>query len=276
MRYGSLFSGIGGIDLGLDRAGMRSAPGRWRLMTTTPASSPSTGPTSPSSETYTTAAHTTWSQLTLLPVDFLASHSAWLGSDEARRMTVTSGRKCAVLCKSLSPVGCLVRMFLTSPDYISTQFRLTWKIWTTKSGRLVFRLQHSRPSTYATDSLFWPTPRASTGAQPKAGTVGPTGKTPDGKKRQVGLEYAVRMVERGVWPTPCAGDSKSRRTSERAKRIHSAGPTLTEVVWAAEGLTTGVLNPRWVEWLMGFPDGWTDLRDSATPSAPSSLSSSDG
>ena len=21
----------------------------------------------------------------------------------------------------------------------------------------------------------------------------------------------------------------------------------------------GTLNPRWVEWLMGFPDGWTDL-----------------
>lgn len=23
----------------------------------------------------------------------------------------------------------------------------------------------------------------------------------------------------------------------------------------------GKLNPTWVEWLMGFPDGWTDLRD---------------
>ena len=26
-----------------------------------------------------------------------------------------------------------------------------------------------------------------------------------------------------------------------------------------EKKTTGTLNPRWVEWLMGFPDGWTDL-----------------
>ena len=24
---------------------------------------------------------------------------------------------------------------------------------------------------------------------------------------------------------------------------------------------TGTLNPMWVEWLMGFPIGWTDLED---------------
>ena len=27
----------------------------------------------------------------------------------------------------------------------------------------------------------------------------------------------------------------------------------------------GQLNPMWVEWLMGFPIGWTDLGDSETP-----------
>jgi hypothetical protein len=27
----------------------------------------------------------------------------------------------------------------------------------------------------------------------------------------------------------------------------------------------GKLNPTWVEWLMGFPLGWTDLEDSETP-----------
>jgi len=27
----------------------------------------------------------------------------------------------------------------------------------------------------------------------------------------------------------------------------------------------GMLNPTWVEWLMGFPIGWTDLEDSETP-----------
>jgi len=27
----------------------------------------------------------------------------------------------------------------------------------------------------------------------------------------------------------------------------------------------GQLNPMWVEWLMGFPTGWTDLKHSETP-----------
>lgn len=34
------------------------------------------------------------------------------------------------------------------------------------------------------------------------------------------------------------------------------------------------LNPAWVEWLMGFPIGWTDLEGSATPSSPPSPSGS--
>ena len=39
---------------------------------------------------------------------------------------------------------------------------------------------------------------------------------------------------------------------------------------SGDGLATvagGALNPNWVEWLMGYPIGWTDLKDSATPSS---------
>jgi hypothetical protein len=27
----------------------------------------------------------------------------------------------------------------------------------------------------------------------------------------------------------------------------------------------GPVNPTWAEWLMGFPEGWTDVEDSETP-----------
>jgi hypothetical protein len=48
---------------------------------------------------------------------------------------------------------------------------------------------------------------------------------------------------------------------------------------SGDGLATqvgGKLNPTWVEWLMGFPLGWTDLEPSATPSSRKSSSSSGG
>jgi hypothetical protein len=38
----------------------------------------------------------------------------------------------------------------------------------------------------------------------------------------------------------------------------------------------GQLNPTWVEWLMGFPLGWTALDASATPSSRKSSKSSGG
>jgi hypothetical protein len=57
--------------------------------------------------------------------------------------------------------------------------------------------------------------------------------------------------------------------------------TLTTAVLAPDGTRLpetrgGHLNPTWVEWLMGFPLGWTDLEDSETPSSPRSPNTSDG
>jgi hypothetical protein len=60
-------------------------------------------------------------------------------------------------------------------------------------------------------------------------------------------------------PTPTAGDAKSARNATAGRRDpdskHHAGTTLSDVAYQAGGS----LNPTWVEWLMGFPTGWTDL-----------------
>ena len=44
-----------------------------------------------------------------------------------------------------------------------------------------------------------------------------------------------------VWPTP---------TANRRGGLQSHGVNAV----------SGSLNPMWVEWLMGFPLGWTDLK----------------
>jgi hypothetical protein len=43
--------------------------------------------------------------------------------------------------------------------------------------------------------------------------------------------------------------------------------SLSVAVKLAEGRENGSLNPEWAEWLMGYPIGWTDCGDSATPSS---------
>jgi DNA (cytosine-5)-methyltransferase 1 len=55
------------------------------------------------------------------------------------------------------------------------------------------------------------------------------------------------------WPTPMSSEYKANR---QTRENHQNG--LTQAVLATE--TGGQLNPTWVEWLMAFPLGWTDLK----------------
>lgn len=94
----------------------------------------------------------------------------------------------------------------------------------------------------------WPTPTSSLGS--KGGRITPR------KGREGGT--LIEAVSARMWPTPAARDWKDR--GDFAIRERSEGPSLP----MAAG---GPLNPQWVEWLMGFPDGWTDCGPSGTRSS---------
>jgi hypothetical protein len=131
---------------------------------------------------------------------------------------------------------------------------------------------------HAGDSLLiqarmWPTPAAmDTGIvtdldkiQKRRAAVRAKGINGNGFGMSLG--EAVR-----IWPTPTARDYRTGdRPESRRARMKSAGdwhsPNLNDV--AAPG---GQLNPTWVEWLMGFPPGWTDCGASATRSSRKSQS----
>jgi hypothetical protein len=125
-----------------------------------------------------------------------------------------------------------------------------------RSG-IAYQLPPSAPLTDATASGSWPTPirsdsRGSSG-QPK-------------KNKQVQLVDAVKM-----WPTPTSSlGTKGARIMPRQSR---EGVTLIEAVRLSEQIG-GSLNPTWVEWLMGFPLGWTALEHWATRSSLRSQKSS--
>lgn len=68
------------------------------------------------------------------------------------------------------------------------------------------------------------------------------------------------------YPTPTASDCNARRPTEKWE----GKSDLPSVVWRINGgeqnpqMPPAKLNPTWVEWLMGWPLGWTDLKPLAT------------
>ena len=101
---------------------------------------------------------------------------------------------------------------------------------------------------------MWPTPRASAAMAEDVSNI---------KKR--GVDKA-RLEERvAIWPTPTSRMYKLPRlpeTMEKTKR-NPLTNTIEDAVQHREGKSwkeTGSLNPTWVEWLMGYPAGYTDLK----------------
>ena len=67
--------------------------------------------------------------------------------------------------------------------------------------------------------------------------------------------------ESGYWPTPQAADNRDRGnlSMPAIKRRLSLGKQLMLSMVVSD--KNGRLNPMWVEWLMGFPLGFTDCED---------------
>jgi len=188
-------------------------------------------------------------ELIALSGDTPASHSVSPGSDEARKMTVTSGQKLKGSWLPSGPLGDCLRMLLDTSAWASTKCFLTWKAKATPRGRQLFQLVPSMPRTDETEFGLWPTPSATDGKG--------SGVNGDLRDR---LDYAV---ERGAtktkkfWPTPRAGSDAMCGGSGHAKMLKGTDLEINR----------GSLNPQWVEWLMGFPEGWTDLKPSETLSS---------
>ena len=138
-------------------------------------------------------------------------------------------------------------------------------------------------TTSVTGSGLWPTPTCPNGGRSVAHVTNwrseRTAYSAAGKKVQVDLAQAVKR-----WPTPTVCGNYNRKgasatsgdglaTAVQMWRTPSASvvePKSTVVKLTGRkpsdpqvGLADqvgGSLNPTWVEWLMGWPLGWTDLK----------------
>jgi hypothetical protein len=71
-----------------------------------------------------------------------------------------------------------------------------------------------------------------------------------------------------LWPTPTVADSRSTARHTTTAEASHAGTTMTDALRSRLGNAKARLSPRFVEWMMGYPVGWTDCVPSVMPSFP--------
>lgn len=209
-------------------------------------------------------------QLTLFQEDSRASRSPLPGSAEARKMTVTSGRKCFELYGKSARCGSLARMCLESSIWHSTRCFLTWKAKATKHNRLLFQLAVSMPHTKETECAFWPTP--STGAALCGGTgsfktlerMAARGLITEKERRQLSqgnggktnpglLEWLMGYEQQftKLIPTPTATDYRcgclSRYWTNRSQTVHAEREREAGLRRSASQFSGG--HSPWEDWI---------------------------
>jgi len=161
----------------------------------------------------------------------------------------------------------------------SDECSVTWPRSGMTAGGLCWELPTLVRPTSATGSGLWPTPTASLGTN--GGRVTPT-------KAREGGTLIEALSARTTWPTPTMCGNYNRKGASATSGdglatavLKCATPTARD--WrsgkASEATMErnsrplseqigGLLNPEWVEWLMNWPIGWTDLRRSAMDKCP--------
>ncbi len=192
----------------------------------------------------------TWNQLTLFAEDTPASRSASPGQETAPTMPAIFGRDSQTLLGFYDPD---THCWKTSQGTFHSDSITCLQTWPragmTRNG-IAYQLRPSAHRTCATEyslslhgkPLEW-TPTATANQM-----------APSMQPRNPGLR----------WPTPTR--SAWAATGQRQLlQTHVNNGTLTDE--EKRQMTSGnfgKLNPQWVEWLMGFPQGWTDLEHSET------------
>ncbi len=202
------------------------------------------------------------------PADFPVSRSALQDDEKALRMNATCGRKCAELLPNCGPLGCLGKMLLASSIWGSTKRSLTWQKRDTLFSHSYFRLAASARgmsvSELLSSRLMFPTPLASDNNTNRDAQNLDVFLSDGGilRKRNkngsiwslslsAGVFYLTPVASGGFRSTlkPSAFDPKKKDGNLSAQMIYLEKPASDNAA----------LNPDWVEWLMGFPLGWTDV-----------------
>ena len=206
-----------------------------------------------------------------LPSSPAASHanlSPPLESERALRMNATYGRKCAELLPNCGPLTCLGKMLLASSIWGSTKRSLTWQKRDTLFSHSYFRLAASAHGMSASEllssRLMFPTPLASDNNTARDAANLDVFLSDGGifrKRNKNGSIWSLSLSAAVFYLTPVASDGFRWTLKPSAFDLKKKGGNLSAQMVFQEKPTSDnmALNPDWVEWLMGFPKGWTDV-----------------
>jgi hypothetical protein len=248
-------------------------------------SSRSIGPASPVTTTCEVLPLTGSQQMELLPMSSVAASPAKtsVSQEKARELkaaAAASGLSTPELLASYDPASSSWRTSQLCLDGALTEFSETWPRSGLMRSGIAYQLPPLARLTDETDFGSWLTPQAQDAKH--------SGLAASDQDRGL-LAVQVQM-----WPTPTARDYRSGKRSDEGwqrRLADTRGWQLNDVVarfptptanrrsgLQSHGVNVilGLLNPTWVEWLMGFPAGWTDLSNSETRWSRKSRKSSGG
>ena len=185
--------------------------------------------------------------------EYPASLRAKQEQDEARKMTVGSGRKLLRLYELCDPHGyylktCAASLLLTT-EWYSRSCYLNWKIADMKSNRLLFQLAPSMRPTAGIESGLLLTPSVMMSEEHPEQF-----KKRNGYKNGTTWPSLASQVKHLMLPTPNARDTRGK--SIKRDRM----PDIIEGHNLSHGMRTGLrLQPSFVLWMMGFPIDWCDF-----------------
>lgn len=184
------------------------------------------------------------------------------------RIPAIYGRRCAELLPSCGPLGCLGKMLLASSIWGSTKRSLTWQKRDTLFSHSYFRLAASAHGMSASEllssRLMFPTPLASDKGTSRDARNLDVFLSEHGifrKRNPNGTIWSLSLSAAVFYLTPMASDGYRSTLKPSAYRTSSPMSNLSaQIIKKAKGAKDNTaLNPDWVEWLMGFPRGWTDV-----------------
>lgn len=166
-----------------------------------------------------------------------ASHSVSQAGAGGKTTSGSCGVNLAASLEKLDQLGLLLKTYLDSSVSHLTTSLPTWSVKATDASRLYIQLRLSVPHTSENGCLLWPT-ATSRGLEGREG-----GELPE-RASQFSVRESCALGK--LWPTPHAN-------------CHTGAGEHGEGGDNLQTTAGGQLNPDWVEILMGFPVGWTDI-----------------